>query len=132
MEQDDSGFTHDDHRVSSAHFIIDSLLTKTLQAAFIFGQDDETDRASRPAKRRKISGKAASARSRLGTHPQPGSEFVPLFHGAENHEFVKLRQALFADAWTEIDARIQVRQSQSEVGSSKSSRVDFFVLRSMF
>lgn len=35
---------------------------------------------------------------------------MPLFHGAEKHEFVKQRQALFADAWTEIDARIQVRQ----------------------
>lgn len=120
MEQDDSDFTHDDHRVSSAHFIIDSLLIENLQAAFVFGQDDETDRASRPAKRRKISGKAATVKSRHGTHPQPGSEFVPLFHGAENHEFVKLRQALFADAWTEIDARIQVCQSRSESGLVKN------------
>lgn len=90
MEPEENGYTNDDHR-----------------AAFIFGQNDETDRVSRPAKRRKISAKAATAKSRNGVQSQTESEFVPLFHGAEHHEFVKQRQALFADAWTEIDARIQ-------------------------
>lgn len=109
MESDESGYTHDDHRVSFTWPAIDLLLTEGLQAVFIFGQDDETDRVSRPAKRRKISAKAATAKSRNGDQSHIGSEFVPLFHGAENQEFVKQRQALFADAWTEIDARIQVR-----------------------
>lgn len=90
METDESGYAHDDHR-----------------AAFIFGQDDEIDRVSRPAKRRKISGKSAPVKFKPGVHSQSASEFVPLLHGVENAEFVNLRQALFAGAWTAIDARIQ-------------------------
>lgn len=112
MEPDESGYTHDDHRVSPAQLAVDLLLTEALQAAFIFGQDDEIDRVTRPAKRRKISGKSAPVRSKPGAHSQPASEFLPLLHGVENAEFVNLRQALFADAWTAIDARMQVRQRQ--------------------
>lgn len=120
METDESGYAHDDHRVSSAQLAVDSLLTQALQAAFIFGQDDEIDRVSRPAKRRKISGKSAPVKFKPGVHSQSASEFVPLLHGVENAEFVNLRQALFADAWTAIDARMQVRQNQSECEVAKS------------
>lgn len=109
MEHDDGGYSYDDHRVSSAQLALDLLLTEALQAAFVFGQDDETERVSRPAKRRKISRKAAPVRSRPGVRSQPASEFVPLLHGVEKPDFVNSRQALFADAWTAIDARIQVR-----------------------
>ncbi|KAI3397614.1 hypothetical protein diail_10587 [Diaporthe ilicicola] len=90
MDHEGDGYIYDDHR-----------------AAFIFGQDDETGRVSRPAKRRKISEKVASVNSRPGFHHQPASDFVPLFHGVEKPQFVKSRRELFADAWTVIDARIQ-------------------------
>ncbi|KAL1870431.1 Origin recognition complex subunit 3 [Diaporthe australafricana] len=90
MDHDGEAHISDDHR-----------------AAFIFGQDDETDRVSHPAKRRKVSGKAAPVNSKPGVRPQIVSEFVPLLHGVEKPEFVSSRQALFADAWTAIDARIQ-------------------------
>lgn len=72
-------------------------------------------------------------KSKHADHSQPGSEFVPLLHGAENHEFVKLRQVLFADAWTEIDARIQVRHSQPGCEfAEKAVVLTLFVLCSMF
>ncbi|KAK2610934.1 hypothetical protein N8I77_004321 [Diaporthe amygdali] len=90
MDHDEDGYIYDDHR-----------------AAFIFGQDGETDRVLRPAKRRRISGKAVSVNAKNGVRSQPISEFVPLLHGVEDPEFVSLRQALYADAWTAIDARIQ-------------------------
>jgi hypothetical protein len=45
---------------------------------------------------------------------QYGAEFVPLLNGMEKPEFVSLRQKLFVDAWSAIDARIQVRPSPAE------------------
>lgn len=52
--------------------------------------------------------------SKSGVRSKIVSEFVPLLHGVEKPEFVSSRQALFADAWTAIDARIQVRQTLPE------------------
>lgn len=91
MENDENGFNHDDHK-----------------AAFVFGQDDETERPSRPAKRRKLTKKAAaSVNLKHAARSQYGAEFVPLLNGMEQPEFVSLRQKLFVDAWSAIDARIQ-------------------------
>ncbi|ROW16090.1 hypothetical protein VPNG_01926 [Cytospora leucostoma] len=76
MDHDEEGSIHDDHR-----------------AAFVFGQDDETERPSRPAKRRKVfnkkAGALAGAKHALRSHP--GAEFVPLLNGAEKPEFNVLR-----------------------------------------
>lgn len=115
MDHDEDGYIYDDHRVSFAQLAVELLLIEALQAAFIFGQDGETDRVSRPAKRRRISGKAVSVNAKDGVRSQPISEFVPLLHGVEDPEFVSLRQALYADAWTAIDARIQVCQNQNAI-----------------
>ncbi|KAK7745306.1 Origin recognition complex subunit 3 [Cytospora paraplurivora] len=92
MDHDEEGSIHDDHR-----------------AAFVFGQDEETERPSRPAKRRKVFNKkaAASAGAKHVSRTHPGAEFVPLLNGAEKPEFVSLRQRLFLDAWSAIDARVQ-------------------------
>ena len=88
---------------------LDWSINARSQASFIFGQDDETERLSRPAKRRKVSKKAAgSVNAKQANRSHAGAEFVPLLNGAEKPEFVTLRQKLFADAWSAIDARIQV------------------------
>ncbi|ROV99949.1 hypothetical protein VMCG_06216 [Cytospora schulzeri] len=109
MDNDENGFIHDDHKAS---------------AAFVFGQDDEP--TSRPAKRRKITKKAAaSVNPKHAARSYFGAEFVPLLNGAEKPEFVSLRQKLFADAWSAIDARIQnvLRESNRSTLSAVASFV---------
>lgn len=36
------------------------------------------------------------------------TSFVPLLNGAEKLEYVRLRERLYEETWTKIDARIQV------------------------
>lgn len=80
------------------------------QAGFVFGQNDETERPSRPVKRRKLTKKAApSVDAKHAARSHYGADFMPLLNGLEKPEFVSLRQKLFVDAWSAIDARIQVR-----------------------
>ncbi|KUI66814.1 Origin recognition complex subunit 3 [Cytospora mali] len=103
-----------------------SSMMITGRAAFIFGQDDETEQPSRPAKRRKVSKKAtAPVNAKHAARPHYGAEFVPLLNGAEKPEFVGLRQKLFVDAWSAIDARIQnvLRESNRSTLSAVASFV---------
>lgn len=99
----------------------------------MFGQGDETERPTRPTKRRKLTKKvAASVNPKHAARSHFASEFVPLLNGAERPEFVSLRQKLFVDAWSAIDARIQVclyphRHPSRRVASEHES--DFKPLR---
>ncbi|KAI2467714.1 origin recognition complex subunit 3 N-terminus-domain-containing protein [Annulohypoxylon bovei var. microspora] len=77
---------------------------KQHQAAYVFDPLEETEGASRPTKRRKVSKK----------HSKPDAEdtdawltFQPLFGGSEDERCVRLRQQLFEKSWSRIDERIQ-------------------------
>lgn len=111
MEQTEDGFVFDDHRVGhSPHDRAQRWsLTRFSQAAFVFGQDDETaEQTARPTKRRKVFKKNAMIEAKQNDS-RLVSEFVPLFNGAEKPELVELRQRQFAASWATINARIQVR-----------------------
>lgn len=117
MEHDENDLIHDDHKASipPSYCLKNIADLLNFQAAFVFGQDDETERPSRPAKRRKLTKKTtASMNPKLAAHSRFSAEFVPLLNGAEKPEFVSLRQKLFVDAWSAIDARIQVRFQPAE------------------
>lgn len=77
------------------------------QAAFIFEPSDVADEPPRPAKRRRVSQKHASADATTTTTAAP-RRFQPLLGGAENDECVRLRQQLFNETWSRVDSRIHV------------------------
>lgn len=85
------------------------MLTQS-QTAFIFNPDEDNEQQEvRPAKRRKVSKKDASAKKR-GKEPVKASAtgFVPLFNGAESPRCAALREQIFHSAWSGIEGRIQV------------------------
>lgn len=109
MDKDDDGPLPDDHRVCDSPPQDLQRLTKILQVAFVFGQDDgSTERAARPSKRRKVTKQAAA----LNSKRVPSGfdlEFVPLLNGSEKPELAAKRYQQFSSSWAAIDARIQVR-----------------------
>lgn len=93
---------------------INSVIAKaklSAQPAFIFSPEDDHEQATRPSKRRKVSKKDKSTADAGPT--KATSSFVPLFNGAESADCVAVREQLFEKAWSGIEARIQVRFSNS-------------------
>lgn len=79
------------------------LLIRT-KAVYIFNGLDDSPQKTRPAKRRKVAGKAGKARDPVA----PKFRFTPLFNGAEGADCVRLRQELYESAWSDTDRHIQV------------------------
>lgn len=75
------------------------------QTAYLFEPSDVADEPPRPAKRRRVSQKHASADAITTTAAR---YFQPLLGGAESDECARLRQQLFHETWSRIDSRIQV------------------------
>ncbi|KAI0482807.1 origin recognition complex subunit 3 N-terminus-domain-containing protein [Xylariaceae sp. FL0804] len=84
----------------------ESYEDKQHQAAYVFDPSDAAaGEGPRPAKRRRVSGKATGQKALQDTASIQA--FPPLFSGVEDERCARLRQQLFEDAWSNIDMRIQ-------------------------